>query len=1441
VNLCVDCGPVSKVKHGEAIRQGMVYVIPSGYHASVQLGVFQMQRNEHDRVDTINVLFQSLAANFGHRSLVVMFSGQWHDGERGLAAISTAGGFIMMKSSIAMGVVDDKGHRHSSVNSSCAVDFAGSPCEIADWLLNIVTMPLGGDSDIQKVAENELTRAEDLCVLKLFACLEANTGVPFHHYDEALFPRIAHCMILSGCPTVQQYTENVVESKVDVDVLFDKLLMGTTGFFQCKQDYSQLEKVLQALIHAKVVDQQNLRIWVAGCSTGEEAYSIAMIIQDHLDQHGLKDLNVRIMASDVRKKSLQIAENGVYNEQKVRSQVKPEFLRFFERKGRMLAVKHYLRCKVMFIEHNLLSNQFFTDIDLIACRGTLHNFKRSSLQKIHVQFSKCLHPEGYLWMSPGDANPSQLFARVKVPKIAGSQIPKFLHPCMYKLASEASEVSSRNGSACELSLSNSMADGEANISESHSVICPMPTLHIRPEQQDNLSIEMAIDTDPIIFVNNDRHVLKTFGQLLPYLSPEMVPNVIKDGITNCTLDSILAVPLRKVLRDEMEALGEAPENGVQTALVAVQDSSGNSVRHVYMTIQPMRRSATGLSEIVQSWAVQIHMIPKETSMLISPYQLSVQHVYHVLVVGFASEICLYLSSTFTLEQCVMCTLALLVVVLGMSLSQMHTASTVGAHFPSTTVDRDAAEWSELLQQEKLNATLLLNKEVEKNVVLRAQLGELHDAYQVTSEEHQTLTEELKSTNEELLLINEDHRKRISQVTRLHEELTNLLASTDSCVLFLDKTGVIQNMTTSMEQIGNMISHDKGRNISMFAGGNEFISAIERFRKDLLAAVQEGQEDLDTTRHAYRGESTYLLRALEYKRGSQLHDEGHEQFRSGMVITAVDVTELVAAKRGADAIAAELRAIINTANAPIFGITKDGLINEWNDKAAVITGFSREEVMGRDLILDFITEEHRDAVRDVFESALRGMQTADFEFPLFTKDGEVLDILLNTTPRRDETGDIVGVVSVGQDITAKKVALVASAQAQSMQTTLAATSHDLRTPVQSIMHASGILLAESSEEDRKDDGMLKILASSCQLLLMYTENVLDVQRIQVNSMLPEDPAPVDLALELQCMVDCIAGSALKKPGVRMLTQIDSACPTVRCPTSHFIRAVMNPLTNAMKYTNEGHVKLTFDWHADTDTEVHCRVVISDTGVGIKKDQVMHICELFHTSKMTHDSMGIGMFVCKNVIQRLNGTVNIESIPGEGTSIIIKVVLPIWNLKEPQGASLVHQEAAAPVASNATTVEPLPPNPLAPARMSKASSATDLSGMDQAVVQKNNHVPTVLLVDDTVMNNTLGKKMLTKLGCSVTQAFDGLEALNKMKEQEFSLVLMDISMPVMDGKESVRQYRAWEQENRPGCRQKIYAYTGNCNPTDQTEYSRVGCDGCVPRPCKPARFRELAFGN
>ena len=109
-------------------------------------------------------------------------------------------------------------------------------------------------------------------------------------------------------------------------------------------------------------------------------------------------------------------------------------------------------------------------------------------------------------------------------------------------------------------------------------------------------------------------------------------------------------------------------------------------------------------------------------------------------------------------------------------------------------------------------------------------------------------------------------------------------------------------------------------------------------------------------------------------------------------------------------------LVNTANAPIFGIDAQGKINEWNLRSQTITGFTKKEVLGRDLVADFITDDYKVSVSVVLEKALKGQETANYEFPLFSKSGERVDVLLNSATRRDASGQIVGVIGVGQDIT-----------------------------------------------------------------------------------------------------------------------------------------------------------------------------------------------------------------------------------------------------------------------------------------------------------------------------------------------------------------------------------------------------------------------------------------
>jgi len=122
------------------------------------------------------------------------------------------------------------------------------------------------------------------------------------------------------------------------------------------------------------------------------------------------------------------------------------------------------------------------------------------------------------------------------------------------------------------------------------------------------------------------------------------------------------------------------------------------------------------------------------------------------------------------------------------------------------------------------------------------------------------------------------------------------------------------------------------------------------------------------------------------------------------------------------VAQSLRLLIDTANVPVFGIDKEGRVNEWNLKTAELMGYRCDEVTGRDLVQDFITPEYRSVVKEVFDNALKGLDTSSFEFPLFSKAGISIELLLNVNPRRNASGDIVGVVGFGQDMTAKRKAM-----------------------------------------------------------------------------------------------------------------------------------------------------------------------------------------------------------------------------------------------------------------------------------------------------------------------------------------------------------------------------------------------------------------------------------
>src|SRR5919201_1029913 len=139
----------------------------------------------------------------------------------------------------------------------------------------------------------------------------------------------------------------------------------------------------------------------------------------------------------------------------------------------------------------------------------------------------------------------------------------------------------------------------------------------------------------------------------------------------------------------------------------------------------------------------------------------------------------------------------------------------------------------------------------------------------------------------------------------------------------------------------------------------------------------------------------------------------------VLASVVDITDRKKAEVESSRIAQELTNLIDTANAPIFGIDRDGRVTEWNRTAAAITGYEKKETLGHRLVDEFIPGEYQTQVKEGLDKALKGNETANYEFPLYTRNGDRRDVLLNATTRRDVQGNIIGVIGVGQDITDRK--------------------------------------------------------------------------------------------------------------------------------------------------------------------------------------------------------------------------------------------------------------------------------------------------------------------------------------------------------------------------------------------------------------------------------------
>ena len=385
--------PVAEVADEGQVEPNRVYVMPPGRDVLIsECALHLVARESEGQHRPIDGFLRSLAQDQRHRAIGVILSGTGSDGTLGLEEIKAAGGITFAQDDTAI----QQGMPKCAIASGC-VDFVLPPDGIAKELSNIGRHPY-----LAGAASPLSTLAAEPDLSTILQLLRQAAGLDFTKYKQTtLDRRISRRMALHKMEGLEEYARFLQTHREEVEALCQDILINVTSFFRDPESFEALEAtVLPGLFQERSQDEP-IRVWVIGCSTGEEAYSLAILIQE-LTESTRRAMPVQVFATDVNPVCVEKARAGFYPKG-IAQDVSPERLRrFFAEMDGKYRISKSVRDICVFAEHDVLSDPPFSRMDLISCRNLLIYLEPVLQQKILPFLHYALNPTGFLWLGSSE-------------------------------------------------------------------------------------------------------------------------------------------------------------------------------------------------------------------------------------------------------------------------------------------------------------------------------------------------------------------------------------------------------------------------------------------------------------------------------------------------------------------------------------------------------------------------------------------------------------------------------------------------------------------------------------------------------------------------------------------------------------------------------------------------------------------------------------------------------------------------------------------------------------------------------------------------------------------------------------------------------------------------------------------------------------------------------
>ncbi len=389
---------VFEVEDGMAVQPNCAYIIPPNRDMAFLNGTLQLLEPAAPRGHRmpIDFFFRSLAQDQRERAICIVLSGTGSDGTLGVRAIKGEGGMVMVQNPAS---TEYDGMPRSAIATG-QVDYELPPAEMPAQLIAYVAHAFGKSS---LPASAPAPKAEN-AMKKIFILLRAQTGHDLSQYKPStIHRRIERRMAVHQIESIDRYVKYVQQTPAEVDALFRDLLIGVTSFFRDPEAFKALEEQIIPKLYAGKPSSAVIRIWTPGCSTGEEAYSLAILLAER--QEAMKQsVKVQVFATDIDSRAIAAARAGLYPAS-VAADISPERLaRFFTAQpdGSAYRIHKGIRDMVVFSEQDVIKDPPFSKLDLISCRNLLIYMGAELHKKVFPLFHHALNPDGFLFLGTSE-------------------------------------------------------------------------------------------------------------------------------------------------------------------------------------------------------------------------------------------------------------------------------------------------------------------------------------------------------------------------------------------------------------------------------------------------------------------------------------------------------------------------------------------------------------------------------------------------------------------------------------------------------------------------------------------------------------------------------------------------------------------------------------------------------------------------------------------------------------------------------------------------------------------------------------------------------------------------------------------------------------------------------------------------------------------------------